>query len=206
MATAICDPRTSSPLGAEVLTCRRNRRSSVRIGLMGIAGIVQLILLPPLAALFCTGSVIMFLTKVVHLQGQNISVASGLVGMFVTITVGLYFFFFSVPDNPCLVLHKFGFRYRARNVLFANLKAIAIGRDDSAMSQIARGLGSLTSWRVAETSQHASVTLVFKDRTSTLMKNVLLENNRDDLNKFFDVIKRQQSIFASRRNTLRPTA
>ena len=197
MATATLETRTSSTFGAEVLTCRRNRRSSVHINLMGITGFVQLILLPPIAALFCTGAVIMFLVKVLHIQGQNIPLGSGLVGMFVTITVGLYFFFFSVPDNPCLVLHKHGFRYRGRNVLFANLKAIAIGRDDSAMSQFARGLGSLISWhpagRVAENSQQASVTLVFKDQTSTLMKNVLLENNHDDLNKFFDVIKREQS-------------
>ncbi len=196
MATATLDTGKQSTLGGEVLRCRRCRRSSVHVNLIGITGYIQLVLLPPMVALFATGAVILFLSKVLEVQGQNIPLAAGLAGLFVTITVALYIFFFSIPDNPCLVLHENGFRYRRRTVLFSKLTAISIGQDDTALAQVARGLGSLMSWhpagRVAENSQRASVKLIFNDKTSASMKNVLLENNYDDLMKFFDIIKRDQ--------------
>ena len=56
-------------LGSEVLCCRRRRRSSVHVDLIGFTGYVQLILLPPLVAFFLTGGVILVVAQVFNPQG-----------------------------------------------------------------------------------------------------------------------------------------
>ena len=183
-----------SELGSEVLRCRRRRRSSVHVDLAGIGGYIQLILLPPLIACLLTGGVIFFVAKVFEPHGQNIPLAAGLVGLFVTITVALYIYFFLTPETPCLVLHENGFRYKHRKVLFSRLMAMSIGQDDSTLAQIAQGLGALMSWhpagRLAENSARASVKLIFDDASTASLKNVLLENNHEDLEQFFAIIGR----------------
>ena len=184
-------------LGSKVLECRRRRRSSVHVDLIGVAGYLQLILFPPILALILTGGVMVLLAKGLNIQGQNTLLASGLAGLFITITVALYFHVFSTPENPLLVLYENGFRHRRRIVLFSNVAAISIGRDNSALAQLARGLGSLMSWhpaaRSADNSTRGSVELTFNDSSTVCMKNVLVENNWEDLEEFFSTIERDHS-------------
>ena len=181
-------------LGSEVLRCCPRRRSSVHVDLVGFTGYMQLILLPPLIAFFVTGGVILVVAKVFDPQGQNIPLAAGLTGLFTTITVALYIYFFSTPETPCLVLHENGFRCKRRRVLFSNLLGISIGQDPSTLGQIAQGLGSLMSWhpaaRVAENSARASVSLILDDKSTISLKNILLENKFEDLERFFDIVQR----------------
>ena len=181
-------------LGAEVLRCRRRRRSSVHVDLIGVAGYVQLILLPPLIAFFLTGGVIFVVVKVFNPQGQNIPLAAGLTGLFVTITVALYIYLFSTPETPCLVLHENGFLCRRRRVLFSKLLGISIGQDSSTLGQISQGLGSLMSWhpagRMAKNSARASVTLILDDTSTLSLRNVLMENKFEDMEKVFEIVQR----------------
>jgi hypothetical protein len=148
----------------------------------------------PLIALFTTGAVIFVVKKVFDPQGQNLPLAAVLTGLFTTITVALYFHLFSTPDTPCLVLHENGFRCKRHRVLFSRLFGIAIGQDSSALGQIAQGLGSLMSWhpagRAAENSARASITLFLDDDSTLSLKNILLENKFEDLERFFDIVQR----------------
>ena len=188
---------TDGGLGSEVLSCRRRRRSSVHVDLIGVGGYIQLILVPPLIAFFLTGGVALLLAKGLNVQGPNPLLASGLAGLFITVTVGLYLHAFTIPENSSLVLYENGFRHKRRTVLFSDLAMMSIGQDDSALSQIARGLGSLMSWHpaahAAENSARASVKLTFHDRSTANLKNVLLENNWEDLDRFFSTIERNHS-------------
>ena len=181
-------------LGSEILRCRRRRRSSVHVDLVGLAGYVQLILLPPLIACFLTGGVIFVVAKVFDPHGQNIPLAAGLTGLFTTITAALYIYVFSTPETPSLVLHENGFRYKRRRILFSNLLGIAVGQDSSTLGQIAQGLGSLMSWhpagRLADNSARSSVTLILDDKSTLTLKNVLLENKSADLESFFEIVQR----------------
>ena len=58
-------------------------------------------------------------------------------------------------------------------------------------------MGSLIKWhpagRVAEKSARASVKLIFADNSTVSLKNVLVENNYEDLEKFFAIIQQDHA-------------
>ena len=63
------------------------------------------------------------------------------------------------------------------------------------MNQVARSLGTSMSWHpasdIVERSTRASVTLMFDNNKSLVMKNVLFENRWEDAQKVFAFIQNE---------------
>ena len=94
-----------------------------------------------------------------------------------------------------LILHEHGFIYKRKKIHFSELRGVFIGQNKSASAELAQDLGSLMSWhpvsKIMDRSIQASVTLALDENKNVVMKNVLFENNWEDVQKFFGFIQEE---------------
>ena len=180
-------------LGRVALQCRRRRRSAVWLDLGG--SWIHLMLTPLIAGLFLTMAVFAACQHFAIPRNFTIPVT---VFLFVASAIIIYSIYFSAPDTISLALHKCGFRYKKRLVRFSELSRIRAGRFDSGFAEAFHGFARLVGTfhrgaRMAadmkEVSDRMTLTVAFKDGRLMLMKNALIEFEKNDLEQFFDYIR-----------------
>jgi hypothetical protein len=195
------DPEERSPIDDEaaiVMVCRRRRPVAVQRE-FGWHPFTTCVLVPLSSAFYLTLPLfgIAICCKV---PGPllNDPVWGPLIGLwFVGWTISFCWHALAIPTTGLLVLRSDGFRYKGREVKFASVASLHVGRITSRFSegiyQLNRILGSVSyandkAARAFEISKTASVIVTPKAGRPWTMKNVLLIHVREDVNCFFDLI------------------